>query len=94
MAQAQKIDVTAGAEVSGFNIQLRKSRVVRMSGKLTDANGEPIKSAQIMLMGGGGRIGAMSMSMVSDPQAKFELTNLQPGTYTAMTMRCRGRVRR
>jgi hypothetical protein len=87
---AQKIDVAAGAELSGFNISLQKAKVVRASGKLTDAGGEPIKTAQIMLMGGGGRIGAMRMSMVNDPEGKFELTNLQPGTYSAITVQMQG----
>ena len=90
VALAQKIDAAAGAELSGFNISLQKAKVVRVSGKLTDAGGEPIKSAQIMLMGGGGRIGAMRMSMVNDPEGKFELTNLQPGTYSAITVQMQG----
>lgn len=90
VALAQKIDVAAGAELSGFNIRLQKAKVVRVSGKLTDAGGEPIKTAQVMLMAGGGRIGSMSMTMVSDPEGKFELTNLQPGTYSAMTMQMQG----
>jgi hypothetical protein len=90
VALAQKIDVAAGAELSGFNISLQKAKVVRVSGKLTEAGGEPIKTAQIMLMGGGGRIGAMRMSMVNDPEGKFELTNLQPGAYSAITVQMQG----
>jgi hypothetical protein len=90
LAQAQRIDVAAGAELSGFQIRLQKSKVVRVSGKLTDAGGEPIKTAQIMLMAGGGRVGSMSMTMVSDPEGKFELANLQPGTYSAITMQMQG----
>jgi uncharacterized protein (DUF2141 family) len=89
-AMAQKLDVAAGAELSGFNIRLQKSKVVRVTGKLTDANGEPIKTAQIMLMAGGGRIGSMSMTMVANPEGKFELTNLQPGTYSAITVQMQG----
>jgi protocatechuate 3,4-dioxygenase beta subunit len=89
-ADAQRIDVAAGAELTGFNIQLRKSLVVRVKGRLTDANGDPIKSAQIMLMGGAGGIGSMSMTMVGDPQGKFEIANVQPGAYTAMTVQMQG----
>jgi hypothetical protein len=62
---------------------------VRVSGRLVDEAGEPIKSAQVMLMRGG-RIGAMSMTMVSDLGGKFELTNLQPGTYSAITVQMQG----
>jgi len=89
VAQAQKIDVAAGAELPSLNIQLRKSKVVRVSGKLTDANGDPIKTASVMLMGGG-RIGSMSMTAVNDPQGKFELTNLQPGAYNVVVMQMQG----
>jgi hypothetical protein len=32
----------------------------------------------------------MSMTMVSDPEGKFELTNLQPGTYGAVTLQMQG----
>ena len=90
VAMAQKLDVAAGAELAGLNIRLQKSKVVRVSGKLTDAGGEPIKTAQIMLMAGGGRVGSMSMTMVNDPEGKFELTKLQPGTYSAITVQMQG----
>ena len=84
-SDAQKVDVAAGAELAGFNIQLRKSLVVRVKGKLLDANGDPMKATQVMLIGGGGRVGSMSMT-VSDPQGKFEIANVQPGPYAVMTM--------
>jgi hypothetical protein len=90
VAMAQKIDVAPGAELSGLNIRLQKSKVFRVSGKLTDAGGQPIKTAQLMVMAGGGRVGSMSMTAVNDPGGKFELTNLQPGTYTAMAMQMQG----
>ncbi len=89
VAGAQKIYVAAGAELSGFNIQLRKSLVVRVKGRLVDANGDPINAAQIMLMGGG-RVGPMPTAMVNDPQGRFEIPNVQPGAYTAMMRDMRG----
>jgi len=82
---AQKIDVAAGAELSGLNIQIRKSLVVRIKGRLVDANGDPITGAQLMLTAGG-RVGSMSMTTVNDPQGRFELPYVRPGVYTAMTM--------
>lgn len=89
ISQAQKTEVTAGAEVNGLTIQLRKAKVVRISGRLVDAAGAPIKSAQIMLMSGMD-VGTMSMKMVNDPEGKFEIGNLQPGSYTAMVMQMEG----
>jgi hypothetical protein len=93
-ADAQKVDVVAGAEVSGLNIQLRKSLVVRVKGRLVDANGDPIRSGQVVLMGGSGRVGSMSLSTVSDSQGRFEIPYVQPGTYTAMTMHSQGSSRK
>jgi len=89
VTQAQTTEIAAGAEVTGLSIPLRKSQVVRIKGKLVDANGDPIKAAQIMLMGGS-RIGSMTMRAVNDPEGKFEIANLQPGTYTAMVMQMQG----
>jgi protocatechuate 3,4-dioxygenase beta subunit len=88
-SQAQKIDVAAGAELTGFNITLQKAQVVRVKGRLTDANGAPIKAAQLMVVGGAGAFN-MSASAVNDPEGKFEITGVQPGTYTIMTMQMQG----
>jgi len=94
VADAQKIDVAAAAELSGFKIQLRKSLVVRLKGRLVDANGDPIKSGQVMLTGGDGHVGAMSLSTVSDAQGRFEIPYVQPGAYIAMTMHTQGSSRK
>jgi Carboxypeptidase regulatory-like domain len=89
-AQAQTVDIAPGGEVTGLSIRLQKSVVVRVKGKLTDETGQPIKTAQIMMMAGGGRIGSMSMATVNDPEGKFEIANVQPGSYTIMTMQMQG----
>ena len=89
-AQAQKVDIAPGAEVTGLSIHMQKSVVVRVKGKLTDETGQPIKTAQVMMMAGGGRMGSMSMTMVNDPEGKFELVNVQPGSYTMMVMQMQG----
>lgn len=86
---AQKTELAPGAEVNGITIQMRKGKVVKIKGKLVDAAGAPITSAQVMLMSGT-RMGSMSMKMVEDPEGKFEIGNLQPGTYTAMVMQMQG----
>ncbi len=90
LSQAARVEVGPGGDVAGFNIRLQKSRVVRVKGKLALADAAPGQITQIMVMPGGGRIGGMSMTMVSDPEGKFELTNLQPGNYTVMVMRMSG----
>jgi hypothetical protein len=88
-ALAAPIDVTAGADLTGFQIQLQKSRVVRLKGKAVGSDGAPLKSAQIMLMSPS-HLGAMQMKMLNDPQGRFEIANLQPGSYVVMTMQMGG----
>jgi len=87
--QAGAIDVAAAADLPGFEIQLQKSRVVRIKGKAVGEDGAPLKTAQIMLMSAG-NLGSMQMRMLNDPQGRFEIANIQPGTYIAMTMQMGG----
>jgi hypothetical protein len=89
-AQAEKVDIAPGGEVAGFDIHMQKSVVVRVKGRLTDENGQPLKMASLVLMAGGGRTGSMSMSMVNDPEGKFELANVQPGSYTIVIAQMQG----
>ncbi len=80
---AASVDVAAGADLSGFVIQLQKSRVARIKGKLQGPDGAPMKNAQLMLLPGG-NAASMHVKSVNDPQGRFEIANLQPGTYTLM----------
>lgn len=82
---ATAIDVAAGADLAGFNIQLRKSKVVRIKGKVVGDDGTPLKNAQIMLMSPGNP-GSMYIKIVDNPQGRFELANVQPGSYMIMAM--------
>jgi hypothetical protein len=86
---AASVDVAAGADLSGFVIPLQKSRVARIKGKLQGPDGVPMKNAQLMLLPAG-NAASMHMKMVSDPQGRFEIANLQPGTYTLMITQMTG----
>ena len=92
LADARKVDVAAGTEVSGLNIQLRKSLVVRVKGRLVDANGDPIKSAHLVLTRVGAPVGSRSMGGAADPQGRFEIPYVQPGAYTATTLQTEGLI--
>jgi uncharacterized GH25 family protein len=87
--QATAIDVAAGADASGFNIQLQKSKVVRIKGKAVNADGTPMKSGQIMLMNPM-HPGSMQMKMLNNPEGRFEIANVAPGTYMLMMMQMGG----
>jgi len=85
---AEAIQVKAAADITGFTIHLKKSKVVRVTGTAAGADGKPLKSAQVMLMSGA-RPGSMRMSM-ANAEGKFEIANVAPGAYVAMTMQLGG----
>ena len=87
--QAQKVDIAPGGDVTGLNIRMRKSVVVRVKGQLTDEAGATITTAQIMTMSAG-RNASTVKTVVNNPEGKFELTDLQPGVYTIVTMEMQG----
>jgi hypothetical protein len=84
-ALAEAVDIKPGDEVPGLNIQLQKSRVVRVKGKALGADGKPITGAQIMLMNPA-RPGSMRMIMLNATDGTFELAHVVPGSYVAMIM--------
>lgn len=86
--EAEPVDLKAGADLPGFVIHMQKSRVVRVKGSALGADGKPLKQAQVMLMSGA-RPGSMRMAAVGD-DGKFEIANVPPGTYTAMTVQLFG----
>jgi uncharacterized GH25 family protein len=86
--QAEALDMKAAADLPGFTIHMQKSRVVRVKGNVIGADGKPLKQAQVMLMSGA-RPGSMRMAS-GDADGKFEIANVPPGTYTAMTVQLFG----
>jgi hypothetical protein len=97
LSRAQKIAVTAGAELTGFDIRLQKTRVYTVRGRLIDsATGQPPAGAAVMLtprdapfsgvvMGGsGGR----------QPDGRFELRGVPAGSYNMVVRGAGGAVSR
>ena len=85
---ATKIDVAAGADLTGFTIKLRKSRVVRVKGQALAADGTPLKGGQVMLTSPSS-IGSMQMSALHS-DGTFEIANVQPGSYMLMSVQING----
>ena len=86
---ATPVDVGPGAEVRGIDIHLKKARVVRVSGKLLNGQGDPVKSGTIMLYrreSGGMSTIPNSLYVVRDEKGTYELRNVPPGQYILMAM--------
>lgn len=86
---ASSVEVAPGAEVRGIDIHLKKTRVVRVSGKLLNAQGEAVKSGVLMVYrreGGTMSVMPSSMYVVQGDKGTYELRNIAPGQYTLMAM--------
>ena len=82
MAQAARIEVTPGAELSGYEIRLQKARVSRIRGKVLDQAGGPAKGLMVMLMARDSGMFSPLSQGGTQADGKFELLNVPPGNYT------------
>jgi protocatechuate 3,4-dioxygenase beta subunit len=84
VAEAQRVSVGVGQEVSNVTFALLATRTVRITGTVIDSKGERVANAFVMLQDteaaggmfmqrGGGRV---------RPDGSFILSNVTPGTYT------------
>ena len=90
MASASQVDVAPGAEVRGIDLRLKKARVFRVSGKITNAaTGEPVKNGVIMVYRrDSGAMSTMpsSIHVVQGGKGTFELRDVAPGSYSLLAM--------
>lgn len=91
-AQAARIEVQAGQELSGRDIALRKERVVRVSGKVLDASGAPVKNGSVNLTPLEGASGFGGVSAMVDDKGAFSSDRVPPGQYNARAFRWGGDV--
>lgn len=94
IASASAIELGPGQEVSGLVIQLRKSRVYRIRGKVIGvpiAEGMNRPNLQLMprqTQGGMGMMMGFGGGLPNiKPDGTFEMTNVQPGSYNLVLMR-------
>jgi len=90
LAQATRIEIAAGQEVSGQDITLRKERVVKVSGKLLEPDGSAAKNVYMMLAPRDMLSFSGGMSAPTDNKGAFTLNNLRPGEYTVLANRMDG----
>ena len=82
LEQASKIDVSPGAELSGFEIKLQKAKVVKIRGKILNPQGQPAKNYFVNLMPKDSVFfGPFGPQFARSADGGFELQAVQPGTY-------------
>jgi protocatechuate 3,4-dioxygenase beta subunit len=89
-AQAAAVQVNAGQEARGMDLQLRKVVTYRIRGRVADASGGPMNNANIMVLPGGDTASVMPMRVgtsVRNQDGTFEITGVPPGSYTLVVNR-------
>jgi hypothetical protein len=84
VAEAQRVSVAVGEEVSGINIALQATRAVRITGTVSNSKGERIDNAFIMMIDASEAAGGM-FNMRPGGRVRhdgtFTISNVTPGTY-------------
>ena len=82
-AQAFRVTVTSGREVSNVDIALAPGRAAKISGTAVDSQGRPLRNVTLVheLMGrGGGLVGSAGSGTVAANNT-FEIVGVPPGEY-------------
>jgi hypothetical protein len=84
VAEAQRVSVAVGEEVSGISIALQATRAVRITGTVSNSKGDRIDNAFIMMMDASEAAGGMFNMRPGGrvrPDGTFTISNVTPGTY-------------
>jgi hypothetical protein len=87
LAEAQRVAVKGGQEVSGVNFALAAARLARVRGRVTNASGQPGASMMITVRSAD-PYNAMMMTMTGAQtrgDGTFQVAGLAPGSYVLMT---------
>lgn len=89
--QATQVEATAGSELSGLDITLKRAPVFRVRGKVLTAEGQPAKNFQVSVgsRDGGFFGGAGQMTRVRE-DGGFEMTGVPNGNWQLIVMTGRG----
>ncbi|MEO8049910.1 MAG: carboxypeptidase-like regulatory domain-containing protein [Acidobacteriota bacterium] len=80
-ANATLLDLAAGSELRGIEIQMRREAVFSIRGAVVDSAGKPTAASVNTQSAHDPEIGLGNASTNSSPDGTFELRNLLPGAY-------------
>jgi hypothetical protein len=81
IAQATVIDVPAGADLAGIDLQLRRVHAVHVRGRIIGIAAGPLSVAIVTLVPAGSRSSTGRDTLVRDPAGAFDLSGVLPGKY-------------
>jgi hypothetical protein len=83
MAEATRITVRAGQEMTGANFAMVISRMARVRGRALNASGGPVTQAMLMLAPAdlGFNMGMNMMNSIVGGDGSFQFANVPPGRY-------------
>ena len=84
IAEATRVSLKTGQEMTGANFALVVARMARIRGRATNARGEPAVRMMLMLAPSDSGQAGMAMNMnnaIVRPDGSFEFTNVAPGRY-------------
>lgn len=81
LTQAAGIDVPAGADLAGLDLQLQRAHAVRVRGRVSGLEVAPFPFVVITLQTVGSQSGTVRDALVRDPSGEFELHGVPPGKY-------------
>lgn len=85
VAEAQRVSVTVGQEVSSVAFALLPTRAVRITGTVIDSKGQRLTNGFVMLQESSDTTAGMFMQRGGGrvrPDGSFTVSNVTPGTYT------------
>src|SRR5262249_48735610 len=79
-AQAQRITVGIGTEMSHVVMKMKPTRTARVAGTALDSQGRPMRGMVFVMQAAG--FMTVSTASATQPDGTFALTGLVPGEYT------------
>jgi protocatechuate 3,4-dioxygenase beta subunit len=79
-AEAQRVHVDVGAEMSGVDIRMSSGRLFHVSGNVVNSQGQPVRvNGSLQHRTSGTSFDNFGFS--ADPQGRFQMQNVPPGDY-------------
>jgi len=80
-AQASSIDVPAGSDLTGFDLQIQRLHAVHVRGRISGMESAPLPIVMVGLQPADSQFGTPRNAVVRDTGGQFDLSGVLPGKY-------------